>query len=114
MMLIDFLIIQLPNTYYLSMELEVLYKKMLSHPFPSNVEWKKILRFKIISTKLHRIIIIQMDEERQAIKVTPHVVETSQRKTTHKGKNIITKELTISHLPLIKKSQGGPNIKRNK
>jgi hypothetical protein len=62
MMLTDLLIIQLSNPFYLSMELEVLYGNMLRQPFPSNVEWKKMLRFKLMSTKLCRKIIIQMDE----------------------------------------------------
>jgi hypothetical protein len=51
-MLTDLLISQPASPYYFSMELEVLYRKMLRQPFPSNVEWNKMLRFKLIPTKL--------------------------------------------------------------
>jgi hypothetical protein len=64
MMLTNFLIIQPSSPYYLSIKLEVLYRKMLKQPFPSNNQWNEMLIFKLISTNIFHEMIIQMDKEK--------------------------------------------------
>jgi hypothetical protein len=90
---------------------------MLRQPFPSNVEWNEMLRFKLIPMKLYHEMIIQTDEEKKTTKVTPEIVETghqSQKRVAQKGKKIIIKEPTVGHLPLVKKSQVGPRMRGKK
>jgi hypothetical protein len=90
---------------------------MLKQPFPSNIEWNEMLRFKLIPMKLRHEMIIQMDEEKETTKVTLDIVETnhqSQRGVAHKGKKITIKEPTTGHLPLIKKSQVRSKDERQK
>jgi hypothetical protein len=87
MMHIDFLIRQLASPYYLSMELEVLYKNMLKQLFPSNVEWNEMLRFKLILVKFCHEMIIQTDEEKETTKVTTNIIETSHESQKEWYKN---------------------------
>ena len=73
-----------------------------------------MLKFNLIPTKLLHKMTIQTDEDKGTSKVTQDIVETShqsQRGETHKGKKIIIKEPTTSHLPLIKKIQVGPKMR---
>jgi hypothetical protein len=86
-MLIDLLINQSSSPYYLSTEIEVLYRKMLKRPFPSNNEWNEMLRLKIIPTKLHHEMIIQIEKDKETIKVNLDIANTShqtQRGAEHK------------------------------
>jgi hypothetical protein len=43
-MLTDFLINQPASPYTMTTELEVLYRKILKQPFPTNVEWNDMLQ----------------------------------------------------------------------
>jgi hypothetical protein len=90
-MLTVLLIIQPASSYYLSMELEVLYKNMLKYRFSSNTKWNEMPKFNLIPTKLLHKMIIQIDEDKGTSKVTHDIVETShqsQRGATHKGRRL--------------------------